>query len=116
MESANTQSRVVLITGASAGLGRALARRMMKGPYRLVLTARRESLVRFASEGIRDGDNIMVRPLDILNADERVSLIQEVSKRWGQVDVLINNAGFAFRSVLEYVQQEDLLQQMLTNF
>ena len=88
----------------------------MKGPYRVVLTARRESLVRFASEGIRDGDNIMVRPLDILNADERVSLIQEVSKRWGQVDVLINNAGFAFRSVLEYVQQEDLLQQMLTNF
>lgn len=108
--------KVVLITGASVGLGLSLARRLMAGPYRLVLTARRDSLARFAAEGIEQSEHVLIRPLDILVAEERRQLIDEIAQRWGGVDVLVNNAGFAFRSVLEHVQQEDLLQQMLTNF
>jgi short-subunit dehydrogenase len=108
--------KVVLITGASVGLGLALAKRLMKEPYRLVLTARTESLHRFKDLGIQESDQIKIRPLDILKEEERKGLVAEIDKDWGGVDILVNNAGFAYRSVLEHVQLDDLLQQMLTNF
>ena len=108
--------KVVLITGASVGLGLALAKRLMKEPYRLVLTARTESLHRFKDLGIQESDQIKIRPLDILKEEERKVLVAEIDTDWGGVDILVNNAGFAYRSVLEHVQLDDLLQQMLTNF
>ena len=105
-----------MITGASVGLGLALAKLLIPQNFRLVLTARSESLERFAQAGIQESEHILIRPLDVLDPKQRMALIKEIDERWGGVDVLVNNAGFAFRSVLEHVQQEDLLQQMLTNF
>lgn len=110
------KSKVVLITGASVGLGLSIAKRLTNGPHRLVLTARGESLARFQEAGIFESERLLIRSLDILNSDERKRVTDEIAERWEGVDVLINNAGFAFRAVLEHVQQEDLLQQMLTNF
>lgn len=108
--------KTVVITGASSGLGLAIAHRLMRGPYHLILTARSTSLPRFATHGVVESDRLWIRPLDVLNRTERNAVIDEVEKRAGGLDVLINNAGFAFRSVLEHVEQDELLQQMITNF
>ncbi|MEL0629872.1 SDR family NAD(P)-dependent oxidoreductase [Psychromonas aquatilis] len=108
---------LVLITGASAGLGLEIARKVIASEqYRVVLTARPNSMARFNDNGIVESDNIMLRPLDITSPDMRLDLITEINEQHGGVDILINNAGFAFRSVVEDVSEENRLLQMNTNF
>jgi len=107
---------VVLITGASTGLGLAVARLLLNSEYRLILTARRSSLARFADLGITRSDRVWIRPMDILEREERQTVVDEAEERWGGVDVLINNAGIAYRSVVEHVRREERLAQMHVNF
>ncbi len=107
----------MLVTGASTGLGLALARRLLRDtPHRLVLTSRTASLPRFAAEELFDGGRIVLRALDVTQAAERRALITEIDERWGGVDVLINNAGVAYRSVLEHVTEVEFLDQMEVNY
>lgn len=101
---------VVLLTGASSGLGLALARKLLKTPHRLILTARGESLARFAREGIHESDRVWIRELDVTNPAQRILVVQDAEERLGGVDVLINNAGVSYRSVVEHSagQQNDI--------
>lgn len=107
---------MVLITGASSGLGAALARELAPRPYRLVLTARESSLARFAAEGLRENETTWLRALDVVDARQRSAVVDEIRERWGAVDVLVNNAGVAYRSVLEHVHDDERLAQMDVNF
>lgn len=95
-------SAVVLVTGASTGLGLALARQLLDTPYRLILTARADSLPRFNAAGIRESNRLWLRPLDVTNHGHRRAVVEEANTKWGGVDVLINNAGVAYRSVIEH--------------
>ena len=107
----------VLVTGASTGLGLALARRLLDTTeHRLILTARPESLGRFAEEGIEESDRVFLRPLDVLAATARRAVIQEADDCWGGVDVLVNNAGVMVRSVVEHLTDDDRIEQMRVNF
>lgn len=108
---------VVLVTGASSGLGLALARRLLdRAEYRLILTARERSLPRFEDAGIRSGERVWLRPLEVTDRAQRVAVVDEAEARWGGVDVLVNNAGVAYRSVVEHVNEEERLRQMDINF
>ena len=108
---------VVLITGASSGLGLEIARKVIASKqYCVVLTARPNSIERFAHEGIVESNDILLRPLDITSADMRCELINEINEHHNGVDILINNAGFTFRAVVEDVSEENRLMQMNTNF
>lgn len=106
----------VLVTGASTGLGLVLARRLLRERYRLVLTARESSMGRFAAEGIVEGENVMLRRLDVTVAAEREAVVAEVRERWGGVDVLVNNAGLAYRAVVEHFREAEARAQMEINF
>jgi len=108
---------VVLITGASSGLGLALARRLLAArTYRLVLTARSASLPRFAELGIIEQDGVWLRPLDVTRADERRAVVLEIEHGLGGVDVLVNNAGVAYRGVVEHFTEQSEHDQMDVNF
>jgi NAD(P)-dependent dehydrogenase (short-subunit alcohol dehydrogenase family) len=107
---------VVLITGASSGLGLALARRLLRTGSRLALGARASSLSRFAAEGIAESERVLLLPLDVTVAEERAAAVRAVEERWGGVDVLVNNAGVAYRAVVEHVDEADLRAQMDVNF
>lgn len=109
--------QTVLVTGASTGLGLALARRLIATTaHRLILTAREASLPRFAAAGIVESERILLRPLDVTRDLERRRVIEEADDRWGGVDVLVNNAGVSYRSVLEHVTEQEFLDQMEVNY
>jgi NAD(P)-dependent dehydrogenase (short-subunit alcohol dehydrogenase family) len=107
----------VLVTGASAGLGLELGKRLIaRDRYRLVLTAREGSLPRFSEAGIREADHVMLWPLDVVREQEREAVVEEVERRWGGVDVLVNNAGVAYRAVVEHVSEAEFMAQMTVNY
>ncbi len=109
--------RVVLLTGASVGLGLAIARQLMKDDgIHLVLTARAGSLARFTELGITESERLWLRPLDITDERQRRSVVQEIEELLGGVDTLINNAGITYRTVAEYATQTELEHQMVVNY
>lgn len=109
--------QTVLITGASVGVGLATARILLaETDHRLVLTARPSSMGRFADLGLTDGPRLRLRALDVTDAEARTRLVDELERDWGGVDVLVNNAGLAYRSVVEHVTEAERLDQMNINF
>lgn len=110
------EPKVVLITGASTGVGLALARKLWNSSYRVILTARESSLTRFPNPPFSDTSRFRIRPLDVTNDSERRALVEEIERDWGGVDVLINNAGLAYRSVVEHMSDDEELHQMSVNF
>lgn len=108
--------QTILITGASTGIGLALVRLLLPTQHRLIITSRLSSLDRFEEEGFKENDRLMIRPLDVCDFDQGTRLIQEINQRWGGVDVLVNNAGISYRSVVEQMRDVDEEEQMKTNY
>lgn len=117
VESSLPADPVVLLTGASTGIGLALARKLIAWQSgRIVLTARESSLHRFERAGLVESDRVWLRALDVTDGDQRQRVTDEIRERLGGVDVLINNAGIAFRSVTEQIDEEENFMQLNTNF
>jgi len=88
--------KIVLITGASGGLGRALAEAFAAQKCRVVIAARhQERLNAEAKEMERNGAQVLALPCDVRHRDQTARLGEEITKHWGAVQVLINNAGIA---------------------
>src|SRR5215207_2998880 len=88
--------KVVIITGASSGIGRALALELGRRGARLGLTARRaEELSKVAEEVSRAGGQALVLPADVRRAEDINGVAERVREKWGRVDVLVANAGMS---------------------
>ena len=108
--------RVVVITGASTGLGLAIARELLAGDDHLILTARASSLGRFAAEGIHESERVWLRPLDVTDATQREAVVREAAQELDGVDVLVNNAGVSYRSVIEHISTDEHHRQLDINY
>jgi len=88
--------KIVLITGGGGGLGRALAEAFAAQQSRVVITARNQERLKAAAEEMeRKGAQIFALPCDIRRRDQTRRLGEEVTRRWGAPQILINNAGIA---------------------
>ncbi|MFT4769799.1 MAG: dehydrogenase/reductase SDR family protein 7 [Glaciecola sp.] len=92
--------KVVWITGASSGIGEALALRMAARGSLLVLSARNESELQRVATLCRDAGagDVLVLPLDVSQHDAMEPAAQQVLAQFGQIDLLVNNAGVSQRS------------------
>lgn len=97
------QEKVVWITGASSGIGEALAIEMAADGAKLVLSARREAeLERVKAACVASGahaENIFVLTLDVTDEASMPDKVSEAHKKWGRIDMLMNNAGISQRSL-----------------
>ncbi len=111
-----TEDRVVLVTGASTGIGLALVSQLRRTGFRVVATARPASLPRFARQGFFEDARLHIRPLDVTAFDEHAAVIAEIERLWGGVDVLVNNAGISYRAVMEEMDRPGDTHQIETNY
>ena len=90
----STKAPVVVLTGASSGIGRATAFELAGRGHRLVLAARRaEELGRLARELDPSGSRVIAVPTDVADDASRRALVEAAREHFGRVDVLVNNAG-----------------------
>lgn len=107
---------VVLVTGCGSGIGLALAELLYtQENYRVVATARSSS-ISVLREKFQESERFLIRALDVTQERERVALIREIESKWQGVNILINNAGISYRSVVEHMTEEDEFRQMATNY
>ncbi len=93
-------NKVVWITGASAGIGEAIARALARRGARLILSARRvDELKRVALETGLDAKNYLILPLDVTDYQAYPRLTEQVISQFGQIDYLFNNAGISTRAL-----------------
>jgi short-subunit dehydrogenase len=118
------QGRRILVTGASSGIGKALARQLAPLGAKLVLAARTEDKLRALADALTVGcvathptpDNVLVVPTDITKEGERQHLLDCAVERFGGIDVLVNNAGIASWAHFADSTEEILRQIMEVNF
>jgi 3-oxoacyl-[acyl-carrier protein] reductase len=92
----NLQDKVVIITGAGRGLGKATALMLAKEKPNLALLARTKSELESVAEAAKTlGANALVLPTDLRNPEQISQAVERVLEVYGTIDVLINNAGFS---------------------
>ncbi len=95
------KDKTVWITGASAGIGEALAKSFAFEGANLVLTSRREAeLSRVARETNLPDEKILILPADLSLHDQVGTLVDTVVKKFGKIDILFNNAGVSSRALI----------------
>ena len=116
-----TQPRkVALVTGASAGIGKAFAEELARRDFDLVLTARRRDRLEAVAEELQRAAKVRVEvvPGDLAQPSTPERLIAEIHARGMAIDVLVNNAGYGIPvrfTQTTWQQQADFLQVLVTS-
>ncbi|AYD66451.1 SDR family oxidoreductase [Achromobacter sp. B7] len=102
------QSKVVLITGASSGIGEATVRMLAAQGHRLLIGARRtDRLAALAATLDAGGNNVSYQSLDVTSADSVNAFARFALERFGKIDVIVNNAGIMPLSPLRAVKVDE---------
>ena len=95
--------KIVLITGATSGIGEACARKFAQGGYDVIITGRRAQLLANLKKELEaEGVRVLALAFDVRNRKAATAAINSLPLEWQQIDVLINNAGLALGLEPEY--------------
>ncbi len=96
-----SEQPVAMVTGASSGIGRAIATKLAQSGYQLALGARRmDRLQELQNKLERMGGDVLIHGVDLRQENQILAFFEAVRQRWGGVDVLINNAGLGHKQSL----------------
>jgi NAD(P)-dependent dehydrogenase (short-subunit alcohol dehydrogenase family) len=107
-------SKVWFITGASAGFGRALAEEVLSRGHRVVAAARNLDAMRELAT--RAPERVLLQKLDVTKAADIRAGVAAARERFGDIDVLVNNAGYSMLGAVEETSEEELRNVMETMF
>lgn len=111
------QGKVAVITGASMGIGEAIAKLFLQEGARLALCARDLARTQAAAERIGGGvENTLCLMCDVSRREQVQALAQATVEKFGRIDIWINNAGFGLNDSVEKVDMAQLRQMFDTNF
>lgn len=97
---ATNKKKVIWITGASSGLGKALALELGQKDYKLILSSRNKEQLQKVKDHCPNTGNIEILPLDLKHIETMPSLVDRAVQLYGTIDILINNAGLSQRSLI----------------
>lgn len=99
--------RTAIVTGASRGIGNAIARRLAQDGARVVLCARNEELLNATAWDI--GDNALTVALDLRLPESPAKVVQAAVAKFGTIDIVVNNAGATKRGEFESLTDDDFI-------
>ena len=105
--STNIQGKVVVITGASSGLGQATARLLSAQGATVVMGARRIDRLQALAQELAGGGKALAVATDVTQRDQVKRLVEAAVQAYGRIDVMINNAGLMPHSPLERLKVDD---------
>jgi NADP-dependent 3-hydroxy acid dehydrogenase YdfG len=110
------RNKVVLITGASSGIGAGVGRRLAKEGAKVALAARRMELLEGLTVEINaQGGQALPLKVDVTNTLAIREMIRETVSKFGRLDVLVNNAGLGFSAEVKDIDPAKLRQQIAVN-
>lgn len=110
------QEKVVIITGASSGIGEATAIKLAESGARVMLTARREDrLKKIQQEIVTAGGNAMYHPADITRSGEVAEVANQTLSSFGRIDAIFNNAGIMPLSMIDKLHLTEWEQMVDVN-
>jgi NAD(P)-dependent dehydrogenase (short-subunit alcohol dehydrogenase family) len=117
MEHKTFANQVALVTGATRGIGRAIARMLLQEGSAVVICGRRQASVDEAVAGLREetGGKVAGKAADVRNCEEISGLFQFVDQHFGGLDVLVNNAGVGVFRPAAKMSVEDWKMTVETN-
>ncbi|GAB3085758.1 SDR family NAD(P)-dependent oxidoreductase [Isoptericola nanjingensis] len=113
-EKSLTPQRVWLVTGSSRGFGRAIVEAVLEHGDAVVATARRVDDLAPLAERFGD-DRLLLAPLDVTDAEAARATVAAAVERFGRLDVVVNNAGYADSASIEEMPDDALRRQIDTN-
>jgi NAD(P)-dependent dehydrogenase (short-subunit alcohol dehydrogenase family) len=108
-----THNKVWFVTGAGRGMGADITNAVTAAGHAVVATGRNPDAV---SRAINSTDQTLVLKLDVTRPDDAQTAVDAATKRFGRIDVLVNNAGNFYAGFFEEVPPEDFRSQIETNF
>jgi uncharacterized protein len=109
--------KVAIVTGASSGIGKAIALHLASNNYNVVLVARKkDKLHEVEQELAKYKVKALVRECDVTKVVQVHDTVQHTIKTFGRIDVLVNCAGYGVYGPLETMRLEDINGQMVTNY
>lgn len=105
-----TSQKVALVTGASSGMGKEIAKQLLEDGLTVVAVARRtEKMADLQSMGAH------IQRMDITNDEDVRNVVNQLNQKYGGVDVLVNNAGFGLYGAMEDIPMDDARYQFDVN-
>ena len=109
----SAQPKIILITGASSGIGRAAAEAFLGNGWRVALLARRRALL---ADVAGDHANALIVPGDVTRLEDMEAAVAAIVKTWGRLDAVFNNAGiFTPQGTIDEIDVSDWHQSLSVN-
>jgi NADP-dependent 3-hydroxy acid dehydrogenase YdfG len=113
----SSNAKVVLITGASSGMGEAAAVRFARDGAMVALAARRQNRLEEVAEQVRQaGGEPLTCVTDVAELDQVRNMVTRTMEAFGRLDVVFNNAGLMRTAPIDQMSPEDIEQQIKVNF
>jgi NAD(P)-dependent dehydrogenase (short-subunit alcohol dehydrogenase family) len=116
MDPSYFKDKVIIVTGASSGIGLASARLFGSYGAKVVMAARSYDKLLELAKGVGDEDHVLCVRTDVTKEEDCRNLVDETVKKFGGVDILVNNAGISMRAMFKDLDLDVIRRLMDVNF